>query len=168
VDDVCKTLKRERNFKVYLNNPSMRAALFAPVKADEPDKIGHLAECALFSQWQHSLASHQLRYARWKDGEVDVVYLSADQKPLWIGEVKWSDRIDGHFIEEVSGLEVLLENHKSIDAAFFTTRTISRESNLMGRPLHIRPVAFQCYMVGRNITAPLNEIVAEVATKAVA
>jgi predicted AAA+ superfamily ATPase len=168
VDDVCKTLKRERNFKVYLNNPSMRAALFAPVKADEPDKIGHLAECALFSQRQHSLASHQLRYARWKDGEVDVVYLSADQKPLWIGEVKWSDRIDGHFIEEVSGLEVLLENHKSIDAAFFTTRTISRESNLMGRPLHIRPVAFQCYMVGRNITAPLNEIVAEVATKAVA
>ena len=56
VDDNCKTMKRERNFKVYLNNPSMRAALFAPVKADELDKIGHLAESAIFSQWQHAAA----------------------------------------------------------------------------------------------------------------
>jgi uncharacterized protein len=31
VDDTCKAMKRERNFKVYLNNPSMRAALFAPI-----------------------------------------------------------------------------------------------------------------------------------------
>jgi predicted AAA+ superfamily ATPase len=169
VDDVCKTLKRERNFKVYLNNPSMHAALFSPVRADEPDKIGHLAECALFSQWQHSPASHQLRYARWKDGgEVDVVYLSAYQKPSWIGEVKWSDRIGKHFWEEVAAMEVLLGNHKSINATFFTTKTISREDTLMGRPLHIRPIAFQCYMIGRNITSPLNEIIGEVAAKAAA
>jgi hypothetical protein len=93
---------------------------------------------------------------------------TADQKPLWIGEVKWSDRIDTHFNEEVSDLEVLLGNHKSINAAFFTTKTISRESTIMGRPLHIRPIAFQCYTVGRNVTAPLNEIVTEVVTKAAA
>jgi uncharacterized protein len=63
VDENCKSLKRERNFKVYLSNPSMRAALFAPVGANEPDKIGHLAESAIFSQWQHSKASRELRYA---------------------------------------------------------------------------------------------------------
>ena len=44
VDDNCRTLKREHNFKVYLNNPSMRAALFAPVKPDDRERIGHLAE----------------------------------------------------------------------------------------------------------------------------
>src|SRR5882762_2342184 len=67
VDDNCKTLQRQRNFKVYLNNPSMRAALFGTVRIDEPDKIGHLAESAIFSQWQHAQAFRQLRYARWKN-----------------------------------------------------------------------------------------------------
>ncbi len=167
VDDNCKTLKRERNFKVYLNNPSMRAALFAPVKPEETDKIGHLAESAIFSQWQHSSASRQLRYARWKDGgEVDVVYLGAQGKPIWIGEIKWSDRINGHFREEVDAMEVLLGKHKSIESTFFTTKTISREDALMGRPLHIRPSAFHCYIVGRNITASLDEI-AQMVAKAV-
>jgi uncharacterized protein len=168
VDDNCRTLKRERNFKVYLNNPSMRAALFAPVKPDEPDKIGHLAESAVFSQWQHSPAFRQLRYARWGggEGEIDAVYLGGGEKPSWIGEIKWSDRIDKKFLEEVGALQVLLGKHKTIKAAFFTTRTISKEEKLMGRPLHIRPTAFHCYMVGRNITARLEEIVPPVIGKA--
>ena len=54
VDDNCKTMKRERNCKIYLNNPSMRAALFAPVDTSDTEKIGHLAESAIFSQWQHA------------------------------------------------------------------------------------------------------------------
>lgn len=47
VDDNCKTMKRERNFKIYLNNPSMRAALFSPITADDGEDIGHLAESAV-------------------------------------------------------------------------------------------------------------------------
>ena len=167
VDDNCKTLKRERNFKVYLNNPSMRAALFAPVKPDEHDKVGHLAECAVFSQWQHSPGAKRLRYARWKDGgEVDAVYLGGGERPTWIGEIKWSDRINNHFKEQTDAIEVLLGKHKSINSTFFTTRTISREDSIMGRPLHIRPTAFYCYIVGRNITARLDEIVGQVIAKA--
>jgi predicted AAA+ superfamily ATPase len=76
VDDNCKSPKRERNFKVYLNNPSMRAAFFAPVLATDKQKIGQLAECAIFSQWQHSPYFGNLRYARWRDGEVDIAYLN--------------------------------------------------------------------------------------------
>jgi uncharacterized protein len=88
VDDNCATMKREKNFKIYLNNPSMRAALFAPVKADDHQKIGQLAECAIFSGWQHSARFQSLKYARWRnDGEVDIVYLTGAQKPLWIGEI---------------------------------------------------------------------------------
>jgi uncharacterized protein len=144
----------------------MRAALFAPVGPNEPEKIGHLAESAIFSQWQHSAHSRQLRYARWKDGgEVDIVYLGGDERPLWIGEISWSDRIDTNFSEQVDAMEVILGKHKNINATFFTTKTISREDKLMGRPHHIRPSAFHCYMIGRNITARLDEVVAEVVAK---
>jgi predicted AAA+ superfamily ATPase len=151
IDDNCKTMKMERNFKVYLNNPSMIAALFTPVQPHEADKIGHLTESAIFSQWQHSPASRQLRYARWKDGgEVDIVYLGPDEKPRWIGEIKWSDRIGSHFAKQVASMEVLLENHKTINATFFTTKTISGERELVGRRLRILPSAFHCYLIGIN------------------
>jgi uncharacterized protein len=166
VDDNCRTLKRERNFKVYLNNPSMRSALFAPVSASEPDKVGHLAECAIFAQWQHSLASHQLRYARWKGGEVDIVYLGPDQKPHWVGEIKWSDRLEQKFGEELAPIQMIIEKHSSVRTAFVTTRTVGRVATLAGRPLSIWPSALYCYIVGRNITAHLDEMVEQVPTKA--
>lgn len=167
VDDNCKTLKRERNFKVYLNNPSMRAALFTPVKPEDSSQLGHLAESAVFSQWQHSPSSRQLRYARWKDGgEVDVVYLGPAERPYWIGEIKWSDRIDSHFGDEVEAMKVLLEKHKTINATFFTTKTITRKDTLLGRQMNIWPTAFYCYLVGRNVTASLDEIMSQVVAKA--
>lgn len=158
VDDNCKAMKRERNFKIYLNNPSMRAALFAPVKPEDSTKIGQLAESAIFSQWQHSPAFGNLRYARWRnEGEVDIVYLGpGNQQPLWIGEISWSDRIDSHFSEETEAFASLLRKHKSIQGAFFTTKTIERRLSMEGRPVHIVPSAAYCYLVGRNITASLD------------
>jgi uncharacterized protein len=93
---------------------------------------------------------------------VDIVYLGPEQKPLWIGEIKWSDRIRDHFSEATSAMELLTEKHDSISATFFTTRTLSSEATLNGRPLYVRPSAFHCYIFGRNITASLNEVLAEV------
>jgi uncharacterized protein len=158
VDDNCTTMKRERTFKIYLNNPSMRAALFALVRPEDSTKIGQLTESAIFSQWQHSAASANLRYARWKnEGEVDIVYLNpGDQKPMWIGEITWSDRIDTHFGEETEAFALLLRKHKSIQAGVFTTKTIERWVELEGRSVHIVPSAAYCYWVGRNITASLE------------
>jgi predicted AAA+ superfamily ATPase len=157
VDDNCRTMKRERNFKIYLNNPSMRAALFAPVKANEPDKIGHLTESAIFSQWQHHQTFRQLRYARWRnEGEVDIVYLSPEnEKPLWIGEIGWSDQIAKQYGEEIKGVATLLKNHKSIAQAFFTTKTINTATTIEKHRISIWPSALYCYMVGRNITTNL-------------
>lgn len=159
VDDNCRTMKRERNFKIYLNNPSMRAALFAPVKDTETDKIGHLAESAIFSQWQHSSHFRKLRYARWRnEGEVDIVYLSsADEKPLWIGEIKWSDRVRDKYGEETKSLSTLLKNHKTIEGVFLTSKTISSVGTLEGKKFTIYPSSLYCYMVGRNITDSLDK-----------
>ena len=91
IDHTAKRFKRAFCFKVYLVNPSMRAALFGRVDADS-DAMGALTETAIFSQWQHSQQT-QLYYARWKTGEIDIVNLdSTDQQPSWAVEVKWSDR----------------------------------------------------------------------------
>jgi predicted AAA+ superfamily ATPase len=159
VDENCRTMQRERNFKIYLNNPSMRAALFAPVRVDEPDKIGHLAESAIFSQWQHSQHFRRLRYARWRnEGEVDIVYLrSQDEKPLWIGEIKWSDRVENKYGEETKSLANLLQNHKTIETAFLSSKTISRQGTLEGKKFRIWPSSLYCYTVGRNVTASLDK-----------
>lgn len=167
VDDNAKTLQRERNFKVYLNNPSMRAALFAPVSADDGQLMGRLAESAIFSQWQHSPNFSDLKYARWKnEGEVDIVYLrSSDQKPAWIGEIKWSDRVDTQWAPETASLSTLLKRHSSIRSTVMTTKTIERNTTLEGRPLWLVPSAAYCYTVGRNVTARLDAPIAPVASQ---
>jgi hypothetical protein len=62
------------------------------LKEDE-SAIPHLAETAIFAQWFHG--QNTLHYARWQDGEVDMVmlgHLGHDQKPSWAVEVKWPDR----------------------------------------------------------------------------
>lgn len=157
VDDNCRTMKRARNFKIYLNNPSMRAALFAPVKPDDGEKIGHLAESAIFAQWQHSPRFRDLRYARWRnEGEVDVVMLGANQKPLWMGEIKWSDRVEQRPHDEMRSMQVLRRNHKSIAAAFLTSKTIEKTAPLDGLAVRIMPSAAYCYTVGRNVTRALE------------
>jgi uncharacterized protein len=160
VDDNCKTMKRERTFKVYLNNPSMRAALFAQVNSDDTDRIGHLAESAVFSQWQHAHGFRNLRYARWKnEGEVDIVLLSTGvQKPIWIGEIKWSDRINNNRHEETKGLRALLERHKSIGSGFFTTKTVTDRIVISDRIIDVIPTSMYCYTVGRNITSRLDTL----------
>lgn len=164
VDENCKTLKRQRNFKVYLNNPSMRAALFGTVRIEEPDKIGHLAESAIFAQWQHSTSFRQLRYARWKnEGEVDVVYLTPEKpKPLWIGEISWSDDVASKYGHATRSVSALLKKHKkTIKAAFLTTKTLTTATEIEGLRVAIWPTALYCYFVGRNITADLDKLMLE-------
>ncbi|MBD0327511.1 MAG: hypothetical protein ICV68_13825 [Pyrinomonadaceae bacterium] len=158
VDDNCRSMIRERNFKVYLNNPSMRAALFAPVGPEESESIGHLTESAIFSQWQHSPSYRRLRYARWRNqGEVDIVYLAgANERPRWIGEIKWSDRIAKSRLDEMKHVQALLRKHKTIVSAFFTTKTYSASFVVEDRAVRVTPSALHCYTVGRNITSRLD------------
>lgn len=162
VDDNCRTMKRERNFKVYLNNPSMRAAFFAPIDPTDPRRIGQLTECAIYSQWQHSQAFSNLRYARWRnEGEVDIVYLDPGaQKPRWIGEIKWSDRVGENQGEETKNLATLLRRHPSIRECIITSKSLSKEIELEGRLVHIYPSAAYCYILGRNITSRLDTLAA--------
>jgi len=164
VDENCRTLQRQRNFKVYLNNPSMRAALFGPVSVDETDKIGHLTESAIFAQWQHSQSFRQLRYARWRnEGEVDVVCLSADKpKPLWLGEISWSDDIASKYGQATRSIATMLKTHKKTAmAAFLTTKTLTTATEIESLRIPIWPSALYCYFVGKNITTNLEKLMLE-------
>lgn len=85
IDDDALRLQGARTLKVHLTNPSIRAALFGMVSAED-DAMGQLAETAVRNQWLHSTdVSRSLHYARWKAGrqdlEVDIVSLDAGNLP---------------------------------------------------------------------------------------
>lgn len=159
VDENCRSFQRERNYKVYLNNPSMRAALFGPVEANDTDRIGHLAESAVFSQFQHSSAARRLRYARWKnEGEVDIVYLAlADDRPLWVGEIKWSDRVSSDLRNETRHLVSFARRHASINSLFYTSKTKNSQISVDDYQIRIIPTALYCFALGRRAATRLDE-----------
>ncbi|MBD1549603.1 ATP-binding protein [Roseibium aggregatum] len=155
VDDSGKTFQRMRQFKVYLTNPSMRAALFAPLTEDD-DAMGNMAETAIFSQWFHSDQLTNIHYARWKSGrqdrEVDLVRVNpATLRPTWAYEIKWSDRYVDH-PEDLKGLiEFAEKNAKFPVPVGASTRTKTAETKVNDVMIHHFPCALHCYQIGRNV-----------------
>ena len=146
VDITSKKFKRATTFKVYLTNPSMRAALFGPVTADH-EAMGALTETAIFSQWFHDQDIDKLHYARWKNGKVDIVWLNtAIQKPEWCVEVKWSDLPCGD-ARMVKGLTEFA-NQNSLTDVLITTRTASQVGNVNGVNIRYQPSASYTYELG--------------------
>lgn len=148
VDRTAKRFDRANFFKVYLTNPSMRAALFSPLKAEENEVIGALAETAIFSQWYHG--EFPLYYARWSDGEVDIVYLdSRTQKAVWAIEVKWSDR----YCDKPEDLKSILSfcQANGLKDVLVTSKTKAMGREINGVRITFVPASMYCYTVGRNI-----------------
>ena len=147
IDRSGKRFKRANYFKVYLTNPSMRAALFAPVSEGD-EALPYLAETAIFSQWFHSDTS--LHYARWQDGEVDMVMLGGAQYGIqWAVEVRWSDRYCRRPDELTSLLQFCRENH--LTNALVTSKTETVTCQMDGVSLRFVPASVYCYTVGYNI-----------------
>lgn len=140
-------LKRQRNFKVYLTNPSLRTALFGPVEIDDA-AYGHLVETAVFAQWFHDDMSH-LYYARWRSGELDLVSLAPPKERRWAVEVKWSDRAFHDSALVKSALSFCEKNH--IDDLTVTTRTLSRTDSIGDRTVRFLPAALYAFTVGYNL-----------------
>lgn len=155
IDDNALRMQRARTFKVYLTNPSVRAALFGFVNAED-SAMGNLAETAVWSQWLHdTVISQSLHYARWKSGrkdlEVDIVSLDArTQKPRFEVEIKWSDRIPNQ-LDELRGLKELATRHPLARRPLVTTRTYTGTADLGGVEIEFTPVALHCYTIARNL-----------------
>lgn len=153
VDDNAQRMKRARTFKVYLTNPSIRAALFGLVSAED-EAMGRLAETAVWSQWMHSThLSMSLHYARWKSGrqilEVDIVSVNQrTQKPDFAVEVKWSDRIVDT-PDDLRGLREFAAKHPLIHKPLLVT-TRTRTDNT-SQDLHFLPTSLYCHSIARNL-----------------
>ena len=155
VDITAKKFKRATTFKVYLTNPSMRAALFGPVEGSH-EAMGALTETAIFSQWVHNPDIENLHYARWKEGEVDIVWLNlATQKPYWCVEVKWSD-LPCSDPRVLKGIIAFIKQH-GLDDGLVTTRTITQKKSIDGVELRYMPSAAYAYTLSANILGGLTK-----------
>jgi len=148
VDRSAKRFLRATFFKVYLTNPSMRSALFAPVESDD-DAMGDLAETGIFSQWFHS-ERVPLHYARWKGGEVDIVSMDG-LTPSWAVEVKWSDKPFEHPAPLKGVIEFCHQN--GLGQVTVTSKTQAGIRTIDGIEVRFVPASIYCYTVGRNVIA---------------
>ena len=96
VDMTALGLKRATQFKLYLTNASLRAAMFQQIDPEQEPYFGHMIETAISEQFGIGEERSVLRYAHWKSGktenEVDFVRINpGTQLPIGALEVKWSD-----------------------------------------------------------------------------
>ena len=149
-DDTAKRFQRQTTFKIYLTNPSLRCALFEPIKMIDGN-IGDMIETAIYSQWIPRKG--HIAYANWKmgrsQGEVDLVGINdALQKPYWAVEIKWSDRFFDK-PSELSSLQFFMEkNH--LPQALVTSISKGGAKNMDFGTLHFIPSACYAYTVGEN------------------
>ncbi|MCI0922606.1 ATP-binding protein [Sphingobacterium rhinopitheci] len=147
VDINAKRLKRVTSFKVYLTNPSLRTALFSPVKATD-DEMGNMVETAILSQWMHR-ENLDLTYSRWKDGEVDLVLVDDKKfKPRWGVEIKWSNR----YFEKPQELSSLIQfcNSNNFKASMVTSINKLGVKEIGDILLTFIPASVYAYNIGEN------------------
>lgn len=151
VDVNAKRFKRITSFKVYLTNPSLRTALFSPVKETDSE-MGNMVETAVLSQWMHR-ENLDLTYARWKDGrvegEVDLVLVDDKKfKPVWGVEIKWSNR----FYEMPQDLSSLIQFCKANQLNSALVTTIARIGTKKVNDLNFTfvPACVYAYNIGEN------------------
>lgn len=151
VDDNAQRFKRADYFKIYLTNPSLRSALFAPLEPTDDD-MGKMTETAIFSQWLHRewMIPH---YARWTkgrfQGEVDMVGLDEKSlKPKWALEIKWSN----YYVTQPQKLNSLLAfcKQNKLTAALVTTIDTFASVEQDGLKVEFVPSALYAYTVGVN------------------
>ncbi|MDY4842613.1 MAG: ATP-binding protein [Prevotella sp.] len=149
-DDTAKRFQRQTTFKIYLTNPSLRCALFEPVKIIDGN-IGDMIETAIYSQWIPR--NNHITYANWKvgrtQGEVDLVGINdALQKPYWAVEIKWTDRFFDR-PTELSSLKYFMEKNLLQQALVTSMSQEGLKETSFGRLLFI-PSACYAYTVGEN------------------
>ena len=154
VDQNARRFKRATTFKVYLTNPSMRAALFGTATIQD-DAMASLAETAVLSRWLDH-AGFSVSYARWKHGEVDMVATNKSTlKPFHAIEVKWSDRLFDR-PQELTGL-LSFARRNGLRSVLVTTLTRAGARTVEGINVAYRPCSLHCYAGATSLAAALQE-----------
>lgn len=147
IDQSGKRFKRDNFFKLYLTNPSLRSALFAPITSQDA-LMGNLVETAIYAQWMHR-DWFTPYYARWTNGEVDMVGLNKRTlQPNWALEIKWSNRYFNNPKELKSLYKFCTQNN--LDHPIITT--INKEGSIKHSDITYQfiPAAAYAYTVGKR------------------
>lgn len=148
VDDCAKKFKRQNFYKIYLTNPSLRSALFSPL-GEHDEALPYMVETAIFAQWMHTLTFTPW-YARWNNGEVDIVGLDANLKPAWAVEIKWSNEAYYDPWKELKSLFYFCKKNK-LTEAIVTTIDITDTKVINDLEITFVPNALYTYTIGRNV-----------------
>ena len=144
IDDTAKKFQRATSYKIYLTNPSLRSALFSPLKLT--DELGPMIETAIYAQWLHRDKAEPY-YANWTKGEVDLVFLHADTlKPKWAVEIKWSNKAVADLKELKSLVHFCKTNN--LKSAIVTTIDIESEVIIEGIRIQFLPSSTYALTVG--------------------
>lgn len=157
IDDTGKRFKREMGFKVHLTNPSMHTALFGKV-AERDEKTGFLVETAIFSQTLHAHSGWDAYYARWKDGEVDMVFME-NGRPSTCIEVKWSDSA----VTNTSRLKGLLHFMEKTDLinSLVSTKTIFKAQKVDNKHVGFIPASLLAFNLGKTLIEAKSKFIFE-------
>ncbi len=147
-----KRFIRETRFKVYLTNPSMRCALFAPITASD-SQFGQMVETAIIAQYLH-WGHVPLYFSAWQGGEVDLVCVNKLQQPRWVCEIKWSNQ----YYDNPGKLKSLLKycQENKLKVAWVTTIDKKAVKAFQGTTISYYMAACYCYAVGRNGVANMD------------
>ncbi len=137
IDFNAKRFKRATQFKVYLTNPSMRSALFAPVNEDD-DFMGNMIETAVFAHLRPIFGN--TFYARERK-EVDCVFLDNIFNIRTALEIKWSDNPINSPRKMLDGLFSFCKKNQ-LKTAFVTTINIFGEKEVDNIKFTFLPVAY--------------------------
>jgi predicted AAA+ superfamily ATPase len=148
VDQHAGRFQRDRTYKVFLTNPSLRTGLFSPL-SEQDEALGSLVETGIFAQRFHRLGE-QLHYARWKAGasdqELDLIELDPALRPREAVEIKFTDRVAkqpgswGPWIHFCRG--------NRLDTLTITTRTHDGTADAGGIRIRFEPAAIHAYRLG--------------------
>ncbi len=138
VDVTAKRLRKITQFKIYLTNPSLYIGLFGRV--DEGDeRLAHLVETAVFAQYLHREHAY-LRYARWDDGEVDLIQISRNMQDVeWALEVKWSNSPKSNKLS-------YFMNKNNLKKGIITSKEVLEQTE----DILIVPNSIHAYTIGKN------------------
>ena len=156
VDDNARRFKREHKFKIYLTNASMYSALFGVLDQENKTALGKLTETTVFSHFFHFAKYHgEPFYARWKNGEVDLVIMDATgMKPIQAIEIKWSNKP----VENPSYIKGLFDfatKHEITGPGTLTCCTLSEFSFQIHKDIGVLffPTSLICFDLGKSLTS---------------
>mgnify|MGYP002630349580 CR=1 FL=1 len=155
VDQTAARFRRATAFKVYLTNPSLRAALFGGIGIEDA-AMANLAETAVVAQIAHFGVVGQISYARWRSGQVNIVGIDQATGDIWtVVDINWNNDAPKDRKALRSPMSFVRKN--GLDQLRIKTRNSYALKTVKGIKVLYSPVAEYVYHLGKLPVEILRE-----------